>query len=68
MAKFRKRPLVIDAVQLNFPEGFHVKTLEGVMTGGQGDYLVIGIKGEKYPVKREIFEASYEPVQSAPHP
>ncbi len=54
---WRKRPLVIQAVQLPYP--FEVTTLQGVMTGKAGDYLVIGIKGERYPVDREIFENSY---------
>lgn len=55
--RWRKRPFVRQAVQLPYP--FEVTTPEGVMTGKPGDYLAIGIKGERYPVDREIFEKSY---------
>lgn len=40
----------------------NVNTLEGVMEAGPGDYLVRGIKGELYPCKPDIFEATYEPA------
>ena len=53
-----KRPIVIQAEQQD--KEFEVETLEGTMKGKAGDYLIIGIKGEKYPCDKEIFEASYE--------
>lgn len=39
-----------------------INTLEGVMTGQQGDYIIKGVKGEIYPCKPDIFELTYEPV------
>lgn len=39
-----------------------IPTLEGVMKMGRDDMLITGVKGEIYPCKREIFEATYEPV------
>lgn len=39
-----------------------IKTLEGVMTASIGDYIIKGIKGEFYPCKPDIFEATYEKV------
>ncbi len=39
-----------------------IHTLEGKMTGQLGDYIIKGIKGEFYPCKPDIFEASYEKV------
>ena len=36
-----------------------IKTLEGEMTALPGDYIIKGIKGEIYPCKPDIFEASY---------
>lgn len=39
-----------------------VVTLEGVMTGEPGDFLIKGIQGEFYPCKPDIFEATYEAV------
>ena len=37
-----------------------IKTLEGWMYAISGDYIIKGIKGELYPCKPDIFEASYE--------
>ena len=39
-----------------------IKTLEGTMTAEIGDYIIKGIKGEFYPCKPDIFEATYEPA------
>jgi hypothetical protein len=46
-----------------------ISTLEGIMTGVQGDWIIRGVQGELYPCKPDIFAATYEPV-SAPtsHP
>ena len=38
---------------------FFVLTLEGRMRLSEGDYLICGIKGEFYPCKPDIFEATY---------
>ncbi len=40
-----------------------ITTLEGVMTANKGDWIIRGIKGEIYPCKSDIFEATYEPVE-----
>lgn len=42
---------------------FGIKTLEGwhVVTGG--DWVITGVKGERYPCKPDIFAATYEPVE-----
>ena len=40
----------------------YIKTLEGVMTADEGDFIIQGIKGEIYPCKPEIFKATYELV------
>jgi hypothetical protein len=39
-----------------------IRTLEGVMSASKGDYIIKGIKGEFYPCKPDIFEATYEKV------
>lgn len=39
-----------------------IDTLEGTMRASLGDYIIQGIKGEIYPCKPDIFEATYEPV------
>jgi len=37
-----------------------IKTLEGKQYISYGDYIITGIKGERYPCKPDIFEATYE--------
>lgn len=37
-----------------------IRTLEGIMTAQPGDYIIRGVKGEIYPCKPDIFEATYE--------
>lgn len=41
-----------------------IVTLEGVMTISEGDFVVKGLCGEFYPVKPDIFNSSYEKVES----
>ena len=38
---------------------FVVTTLEGVMTGREGDWLIKGIEGELYPCKDSVFQKKY---------
>ena len=80
MAKFRKKPVVIDAVQW-FEHGDHprvkrrldsasdlwgfIETLEGEMRVIPGDWVITGVAGEVYPCKDEIFRATYEPAEQA---
>ena len=88
--QYRKKPVVVDAIQWNadafskiridrfvgkelemkaVPIGgnledarLYIPTLEGVMEASFGDYIIKGIKGEFYPCKPDIFEATYEKV------
>jgi len=39
-----------------------VKTLEGTMEARPGDWIIRGVKGELYPCRPDIFEATYDPV------
>ena len=108
MSKYRKKPVVIEAIQLrwdtwgemcahadvgrvgegkpqgcyidwdgnptdNYPGsgpegqeariGLYIPTLEGLMVGTEGDWIIRGVKGELYPCKPDIFAATYEPVE-----
>lgn len=78
--KFRKKPVVIDAVQYDgtlvsvesleglecsqslTSDTIQIETLEGAMTANPGDWIIKGVKGEFYPCKPDIFEATYEPA------
>lgn len=70
--KYRKKPVVIKAEQW-FPgtkvdgvyEVFNVgyiDTLEGTLSGKPGDYVITGVKGEKYFCREDIFLETYEVV------
>lgn len=78
--KYRKKPVVIEAMQftghngadiataLEIPEGYisinpgalMITTSEGIMRADVLDWIIKGIKGEFYPCKPDIFEATYE--------
>ena len=97
MAKFRKKPVVIEAFKMTkerresnakWPEWMHrawqleretpgslypteegtadgtlsIGTLEGQHLVSWGDWIIQGVKGEIYPCKPDIFEATYEAV------
>lgn len=44
-------------------EGAEIATLEGVMRGDYGDYIIRGVQGEIYPCKPDIFAQTYEAVE-----
>lgn len=81
MAKYRKKPIIVEAQQWYFDvrikgvtreidntreypqERFFIDTLEGKMEVKPGDWIITGIKGEKYPCKPDIFKITYEKVE-----
>lgn len=96
MAKFRKKPIVVEASQwLPVAEGgdhpavghyrtpdvdaetlckhcgcrMHdhgwIDTLKGGHIVCHGDWIITGVKGEMYPCKPDIFNATYEPVDAS---
>ncbi len=54
----RKRPIDVHAVRMS--ESFTVETLEGVMRGECGDWLIKGVNGELYPCKDSVFIKTYD--------
>lgn len=40
-----------------------IKTLEGFHEISEGDYIITGVKGERYPCKPDIFALTYEKVE-----
>lgn len=86
--KFRKKPVVIEAVQwvgdpgempvppapsevlrqrslLDLP-WWEIKTIEGWLKLTPGDWIITGVKGERYPCKPDIFAMTYEPENMPP--
>ena len=78
MPKFRKKPVVIEAIQFTESNALEIydfcrivifecgvpiiHTLEGDMKVDVNDWVIKGIKGEFYPCKPDIFEQTYEKV------
>ena len=83
MRKYRKKPIVISAIQVpalgkepsdaliilvqlegweGNDTGIIIPTLEGNMIASPGDYIIKGIKGEYYPCKPDVFNATYDEV------
>ena len=46
-------------------DGLKIYTLEGKMLASPGDWIIRGVKGECYPCKPDIFEATYSPAALA---
>lgn len=47
--------------RFGFKDGvWSILTLEGTMDAQKGDWIIKGVKGEFYPCKPDIFEATYE--------
>lgn len=79
MAIYRKKPVEVFAEQYRVGQvhpvgvhhkecpldhgGPHVHTLEGPLAVSDGDWIITGIKGEQYPCKPDIFEATYQLVR-----
>ena len=41
----------------------YIKTLEGNMYIEPTDMIITGVKGERYPCKKDIFDMTYEKVE-----
>lgn len=49
-----------DAINRFDSDFISIDTLEGSMVASPGDWIIKGIKGEFYPCKPDIFEATYD--------
>lgn len=59
--EYRKKPVIVKAYQTD--EEMLIETLEGVMKANISDYIIIGVNGEIYPCKADIFHKTYEKVE-----
>lgn len=59
--RYRKKPLIVEAYVATEEE--YIETLEGTMKANIGDYVITGVKGEKYPCKPDVFHETYEVVK-----
>lgn len=44
----------------------YIVTPEGTMEAHMGWWIIKGVKGEFYPCRPDVFEATYEPVEPPP--
>ncbi len=66
MPKFRKKPIVVDA-EGPLTEPTMVQTANGPVQAGPGDYVLTDPKtGDTWPIKPDIFKATYEPAAGEP--
>jgi len=54
----------LPAGQTSMEMGLLIPTLEGLMVAREKDWIIRGVKGELYPCKPDIFEATYEATDS----
>ena len=47
----------------NPEKSLHIKTLNGYVKMLENDYLIIGVSGELYPCKIDIFNETYEVIE-----
>ena len=55
-----KKPVIID-FEFATEDG-EIETLEGVVSYKKGDAIITGVKGEKYPCRRDIFDQTYDVI------
>lgn len=60
MARFRKKPVVVEAVQATEAGQVYDKLHECLIPYEAGDWIITGVKGETYPCKPDVFAATYE--------
>lgn len=58
--KYQRKVKMVEAMEAT-TDGI-IETLEGAMKFHAGDYIVRGIKGELYPVQRDIFFELYDRI------
>lgn len=79
MAKYIKKPIPVEAEQYqkgmedgfiqvfeeenNHPMKPYIQTLEGKLTFDEDAYIVTGIKGERWAVRKDIFEETYDLIK-----
>ena len=63
---FDSKPVEIKAKRMLEP--FEVQTLEGLMKGNAGDWLIQGTEGERYPCKDSVFKRKYAWVNYCKEP
>ena len=60
--KCRKKPIVVEFREIDIP--MTIETREGALNAyPEGDFLIRGVEGEIYPIKKEIFYKTYDVIE-----
>ncbi len=60
--KARKKPIVVEFREVDGKE--QIETREGILTANQEkDYIIRGVDGEIYPIKKSIFYRTYDIIE-----
>lgn len=60
MAKFRRKPLIIEAIRIK--QEMTIDTPNGIVKAKAGDWLLNDVEGKQYPCIDSVFRESYEPA------
>lgn len=61
-----KKPYPESGVSIDPRDGrLIISTLEGLHWANPGDYIIRGAKGEFYPIKPDVFDATYDVVSTS---
>ena len=64
-ARWHEEYIYLDVNEyVTVPTHIAINTLEGTVRADHGDYVIKGVKDEFYPIKAEIFAATYETEQT----
>lgn len=55
-----KKPIPVEAYQVE--KDTIINTLEGDLIAKKGDWVITGVDGEQWPVKKDIFEKTYKAI------
>ena len=62
----QKKPLIVQFREVN-GEKEEIKTREGLLSAYKGkDFIIRGVKGEIYPISKDIFAETYRVIQEKP--
>jgi hypothetical protein len=62
----RKVPVIVEYASIDhLPKKVFIDTREGVLLALPGrDYIIKGVDGELYPIRKDIFERTYQKIIS----
>lgn len=63
LGKMSSNILTVYRDEVHSETGWMISTLEGTMEVTPNDWIIVGVNGEVYPCKPDIFEKTYDKVE-----